>query len=125
MLAAAENYIEFIVELDDGSTDKTYAAVHGYAEQYSNNNVSIKVVKNKIVSGGESSDRNFEIEMAKYEYVTLCDADDTVEVETYTEIIRIVEEKDHPDLMCWNYQTCLLKEKQFPSIVLKMSVKRC
>ena len=105
-----------IILVDDGSTDSTPEICDGYAKLY--NNIKVVHKQNK----GLGFARNSGLEVACGEYVTFCDSDDYVDLETYerayekaklfdAEVVRFDYTRETPDgQTVLAHKRCPLKE---------------
>lgn len=87
--------IELII-INDGSTDNTKQICEEYSK------VDSRVVVINKENEGVSKARNIGLEIARGKYVTFVDADDWIDIHTYENTIKIMEEKDI-DILKFSY----------------------
>ena len=91
-----QTYTDYeLILVDDGSTDGSAAICDRYAQECD----KVKVIHKK--NGGLSSARNAGIAVARGEYITFVDGDDTVATGTYYYNMRIL--LSHPDVDILEY----------------------
>lgn len=79
-----------IILINDGSTDESGAI----ADEYAFADERIRVIHKE--NGGLSSARNHGLDIARGEYISYVDSDDWLELDTYTELVKVLVES--PDL---------------------------
>ena len=82
-----------IICIDDGSTDATYSVVLEYQKKSSRN-----MITKKVENGGVSVARNLGIQCAEGEFVCFVDADDMLERDYITTLLRALESNDECDV---------------------------
>lgn len=85
-----------ILLINDGSTDNTKSICEEYEKK--DNRVTIINKENE----GVSKARNIGIEKAKGKYITFIDADDWIELDTYSKAIKVIDE-DNVDIYKFSY----------------------
>lgn len=101
-----------IILVDDGSTDSTPEMCDGYAKLYN----FVKVIHKE--NGGLGYARNSGMEVATGEYITFCDSDDYVELNTYEKAYQKGEETN-ADIVRFDYH------RELPSGERVTPNKRC
>jgi cellulose synthase/poly-beta-1,6-N-acetylglucosamine synthase-like glycosyltransferase len=81
--------IEIIV-VDDKSTDNSVEVVKRYTEKYEN----VKLIVNKKNSGGAAEPTNIGIRAAKYDYITVADADSYPERDALIKMIGFLQKDE-------------------------------
>ena len=84
-----------IIVINDGSTDKTLKILESYNQH---KNIKIHTIKNQ----GVSAARNLGISLAKGEWVTFIDADDTVN-SNFSKVVSLVEDSKSSFIIFSNY----------------------
>lgn len=79
-----------VILIDDCSTDETYERILDY--KY-NSNIKITIIRNKTNQGPGNS-RNRGIKIAKGEWITFIDSDDSVDIQLLKKVNEIVESND-------------------------------
>lgn len=108
VLCQMDGRIELIL-VDDGSKDSSGAICDGYAAKQPN----IHVIHKE--NGGTSSAKNRGIAIAKGQYLSFMDCDDTLEPTTYAEIMPILLEHA-PDCLDFGYYYVDNQGTRIPSI---------
>lgn len=89
-----QNYKDFeLILVDDGSPDRCPSICDSYALS----DTRIKVFHKK--NGGLSDARNAGIKMANGEYVLFVDADDLIEKNSLSEVEKVIEYNNRPDVV--------------------------
>lgn len=86
-----------IVCVDDGSTDRSYAILKQYEEDYPD-----KVVVLRKENGGQATARNLGIQKSTGRYIGFVDSDDYVHTSMFEMMYQVMEEK-HCDLVECDY----------------------
>lgn len=97
VLKQENNQVEIIL-VDDGSTDMSREICDNYAE---NSNYSVVVIHKE--NGGISTARNAGVRAAKGKYVSFLDADDYMDINSYEDIIDVINECE-PDCLDFGYR---------------------
>lgn len=84
-----KEYIEIIL-VNDASTDNTWDMICDYKVRYPDNVITVNLNEN-IKQGGA---RNAGILRATGEYITFCDSDDWLELNSFEEVYKILKEYD-------------------------------
>ncbi len=79
-----------MIFVDDGSTDGSSLLCDKIANENSNCNISVIHQQNK----GLSEARNKGIEIAKGQYITFIDSDDSIDSDTYQLLMKLIEDKN-------------------------------
>lgn len=90
-----QTYKNWQLCLADGSPDDT---VYDYLKKNYRHEVRISYKKLKK-NGGISINTNKAIELARGEYLLLCDHDDTLEPDALYEIVKAINSHEHPDVI--------------------------
>ena len=85
-----------IILVDDGSTDKSGDICDFYARKDNR----VKVVHKE--NGGAAAARNFALNMVTGQYIGFVDSDDTINFDTISECVRLIEE-ENADLVMGGY----------------------
>ena len=85
-----------LVFVDDGSTDSSLVALHA---AIANTDRSVVVESTGNACRGTAYARQLGIDLAVGEFITFCDADDTVEPETYSQMLALADERN-ADVVC-------------------------
>ena len=78
-----------VILVDDGSKDESAEIADKLAEEYGQDKIKVKHIKNRGVSGA----RNIGLEMAAGKYVYFVDADDTISEDCIANILKAVDEE--------------------------------
>lgn len=85
-----------LVFVDDGSTDRS---VDSLSSAIANADRRVVVVSTGDTCRGTSFARQMGVDLAVGEFITFCDADDTLEPETYAEMLALADERS-ADVVC-------------------------
>ena len=77
-----------VILVDDGSKDESAKTADELAEEYGQDKIKVKHIKNRGVSGA----RNIGLEMATGKYVSFVDADDTISEYCIANMLKYVDE---------------------------------
>ncbi len=105
-----KNY-EFII-LNDGSKDKTFEVIEGYAKKYKN------IVAIDKPNTGVGDTRNEGLKIAKGKYITFADADDWYSDDFFEKIIPEIKKEDF-DLLVFNAKVMNFDEYMYDLIPKK------
>lgn len=86
-----------IICINDASTDNSLDILEEYAKKDSR----IKIINNDINSGGSIS-RNKGLDIAKGEFVTFHDSDDTIESDAYEKLYKFAKQYDDQDFVIFD-----------------------
>ena len=103
-----------IIVINDGSTDNTLKILESY-NQYKN--IKIHTTKNQ----GVSAARNLGISLAKGEWITFIDADDTVNT-NFSKVVNLVENSKSPFIIFGNYDIETIDKKILTTQTLQSSM---
>ena len=103
-----------IIVINDGSTDNTLKNLEGYNHY---KNIKIHTTKNQ----GVSAARNLGISLAKGEWITFIDADDTVNT-NFSKVVNLVENSKSPFIIFGNYDIETIDKKILTTQTLQSSM---
>ena len=103
-----------IIVINDGSTDKTLKILESYNQH---KNIKIHTIKNQ----GVSAARNLGISLAKGEWVTFIDADDTVN-SNFSKVVSLVEDSKSSFIIFSNYDIKTTDKKILTTQTLQSSM---
>ena len=103
-----------IIVINDGSTDNTLKILESY-NQYKN--IKIHTTKNQ----GVSAARNLGISLAKGEWITFIDADDTVNT-NFSKVVNLVENSKSSFIIFGNYDIETIDKKILTTQTLQSSM---
>ena len=103
-----------IIVINDGSTDKTLKILESYNQH---KNIKIHTTKNQ----GVSAARNLGISLAKGEWVTFIDADDTVN-SNFSKVVSLVEDSKSSFIIFSNYDIKTTDKKILTTQTLQSSM---
>lgn len=107
----AQTYSNFeLLLINDGSSDKSGEICDEYALKDSR----IKVFYKE--NGGVSSARNFGLDKAQGDWITFIDSDDTISLEYFAEISKVINKSDDIELIhvnCVNYEFTYDRTKNY------------
>ena len=103
-----------IIVINDGSTDNTLKILEGYSHY---KNIKIHTTKNQ----GVSAARNLGISLAKGEWITFIDADDTVNT-NFSKVVNLVENSKSSFIIFGNYDIETTDKKILTTQTLQSSM---
>jgi glycosyltransferase involved in cell wall biosynthesis len=86
-----------VIAVNDASTDGSLAILEEYAEKYEN-----LLIIDQEVNSSLAVARKTGIERARGDYVVHIDSDDWVNPDMFSELLRLAEKEDNPDVIVFN-----------------------